>query len=369
MSDYFHTLTHKGIQSLHPYIPGKAIEELAREKQLTDIIKLASNENPLGCSPLAQQALANLTSYQLALYPSPSNHPLYSKLAEHLGIDRAMLMLSNGSDYIFWFLLTIFALNQNKFMLTHQYAFITYSIQAQIMGIPILTTPVDVNFEVNIDEMIEACLNNDVALIFLANPNNPTGLGISHEQIERLLSQVPTSTLVVVDEAYHEYTAPHTQQHSLILQQRFANLILTRTFSKVYGLAALRLGYAIAHPSIIELLHRVQLPFTVNQAALVTAQAALADKAFIQKTLECNREGMQQMSAGLKALDLSYIPSQTNFITFECKTSGQSIYDKLLEQGIIVRPLTPYGLPNHLRVTIGTAKQNERFLANLAKIL
>ena len=153
------------------------------------------------------------------------------------------------------------------------------------------------------------------------------------------------------------------------MQQRFANLILTRTFSKVYGLAALRLGYAIAHPSIIELLHRVQLPFTVNQAALVTAQAALADKAFIQKTLECNREGMQQMSAGLKALDLSYIPSQTNFITFECKTSGQSIYDKLLEQGIIVRPLTPYGLPNHLRVTIGTAKQNERFLANLAKIL
>lgn len=369
MSCDYHLLTHPGIQSLKPYVPGKSIDELAREQGITDIIKLASNENPLGCSPLAQKALAHLTPHQLALYPSPTNHPLYPKLAERLGVSPSMLMLSNGSDYIFWFLLNIFALGQKKFMLTHQYAFITYAIQAQIMGIPILTTDVTTDYQVNIDAMISACLAHDVALVFLANPNNPTGLIIDNEQINRLLHGIPSSTIVVLDEAYHEYAHPEGSQYSLELQQRYPNLVITRTFSKLYGLAALRLGYAIADPAIIDLLLRVQLPFTVNQAALVAAEAALDDPNFIQKTLHVNAEGMAQMIEGLNQLNLPHLPSHTNFITFDCKTNSLAIDNKLLAEGVIVRPLTPYGLPHHLRVSIGTHAQNKRFLTTLTKIM
>lgn len=369
MSCDYRLLAHPGIQSLKPYVPGKSIDELAREKGITDIIKLASNENPLGCSPLAQKALANLTPHQLALYPSPINHPLYSKLAEHLGIDKSMLMLSNGSDYVFWFLLTIFALGQKKFMLTHEYAFITYGIQAQIMGIPVITTKVNADYRLDIDAMITACLSNDVAVVFLANPNNPTGVLVPNEQINRLLSGIPSSTMVVLDEAYHEYAHPEGSNYSLDLQKKFPNLVITRTFSKLYGLGALRLGYAIANPVIVELLLKVQLPFTVNQAALVAAEASLDDPRFVNKVLQCNAEGMEQMIEGLNHLNLVHIPSHANFITFDCKTNGQTIYDKLLADGVIVRPLTPYGLPNHLRVSIGTHDQNKRFLASLTKIM
>ena len=369
MSCDYYLLAHPGIQSLKPYIPGKSIEELAREKGITDILKLASNENPLGCSPLAQKALANLTTQQLALYPSPLNHPLFSKLAEQLEVDKSMLMLSNGSDYIFWFLLTIFALGQNKFMLTHQYAFITYPIQAQIMGIPTLTTKVKPDYCVDIDAMIDACLTHEVAVVFLANPNNPTGLIVPYEDIERLLSKIPSSTLVVLDEAYHEYAHSEGSRYSLKLQEKFANLVITRTFSKLYGLAALRLGYAIANPAIIDLLLRVQLPFTVSQTALVAANAALDDSDFIANTLQSNQAGMEQMIHGLTKLDLSFLPSHANFVTFDCKTNSQPLYDKLLTDGIIVRPLTPYGLPNHLRVSIGTMEQNQRFLTSLTKIM
>lgn len=369
MSCDFNLLAHPRVQSLHPYVPGKSIAELAREKGLSEIIKLASNENPLGTSPLAQQALANLTTHQLALYPSPSNHPLYRQLAAHLGIETTRLFLSNGSDYIFWFLLTLFALGQDKVMLTHEYAFITYAIQAQILGIPTIKTPVNAEFQVDIEAMIAACQNHPVALIFLANPNNPTGVLIPESQIEHLLQQIPSSTLLVLDEAYHEYAHPSGSKHSQRLQQQFPNLVLTRTFSKVYGLAALRLGYAIAHPTIIELLQRIQLPFTVNQAALVAAEAALQDEQFIQQTLHENAKGMQQMRTGLQAMQLRFLPSHANFVTFDCGKNSLPIYESLLEQGIIVRPLTPYGLPNLLRVSIGTAEQNDRFLATLSTIL
>ena len=369
MSCNYHLLAHPGIQSLKPYTPGKSIDELAREKGVKDIIKLASNENPLGCSPLAQKAVANLNAHQLALYPSPINHPLHAKLAERLNIDKSMLMFSNGSDYIFWFLLNIFALGQNKFMLTHQYAFITYAIQAQIMGIPILTTELLHNYHVDIKALITACLTHDVAILFLANPNNPTGIMLEHTQIHDLLSQIPPSTLVVLDEAYHEYAHPKGNHACIRLQKKFPNLIITRTFSKLYGLAALRLGYAIANPEIIDLLLRVQLPFTVNQAALVAAEAALDDQHFIEKTLQCNTAGMAQLIEGLNQLNLPYLPSCTNFMMFDCKKNSQPIYDQLLAEGIIVRPLTPYGLPNHLRVSIGTNSQNTQFLASLAKLI
>jgi histidinol-phosphate aminotransferase len=369
LSIRYHLLTHAGIQSLHPYVPGKAIEELAREKGLTDIIKLASNENPFGCSPKAQQALAEMTTNQLALYPSAVNHPLYEKLAAEIGIHRSRLLISSGSDYIFWFLLTCFALGQKKPVLTHQYAFITYAIQAQTLGIPVVTTRVNADYQVDIDAIINACRKQAIALVFIANPNNPTGILIPKREIERLLAEVPSETIVVLDEAYHEYAYPDGDKYSLNLQANFSNLVITRTFSKVYGLASVRLGYAIADPAIIELLLRVQLPFTVSQPALVCAEAALMDQSFIKKTQQGNIAGMAQMREGLNNLGVSYLPSHTNFLTIDCGTPALAIYEKLLDHGVIVRPLTPYGLMNHLRVTIGTHEQNTRFLTEFKKIL
>ena len=368
-SSAYEVTTHPGILSLKPYVPGKAIEELAREQGLTNIIKLASNENPLGCSPLAKKALDQMSVHQLALYPSPLNHPLYDKLAAQFGIDRRQLILSNGSDFLFWYLLTVLALGQDKCMVTHQFAFSTYAIQAQTLGIPVITTPVDTNYAIDIDAMLMTCQKHAVAIIFIANPNNPTGVLTSRADILRLLEGVPKTTVLVLDEAYHEYAYPQGDLYSLELQRKFPNLVLTRTFSKIYGLAGLRLGYAIADPAIIELLLRVQLPFTVNQPALVAAYAALDDFAFLERTIALNHMGLTQMREGLDILGVNYLPSHTNFLTINCGRSSIPVYEQLLSQGIIVRPLIPYGLMNHLRVTIGTEAQNERFLKQFKRII
>lgn len=364
--DYYQ-LPHPGIRSLNPYIPGKSIEALAREQGLTDIIKLASNENPLGCSPLVRQALANLSGVEIASYPAPSHHPLTAKLSQKIGVSEKKITLGDGTDLLFFFLLTTFALHTGKQMLTHDCAFLSYRVQAETLGIPTVITPLKPNWEVNIDAMIKA-INQDTAIIFLANPNNPTGLLIPAGEIERLLAAIPKSTLFVLDEAYFEYTYEKGDKTTLNLLERYSNLVITRTFSKAYGLAGLRLGYAIANPEITDLLHRVQPPFAVNRAALSAAKAALDDEDFIQQSVELNRRGMQQLQQGLDALGLKYLPSSCNFVTIDCQRDSQEIYQGLLNKGIIVRPLKQYGLPNHLRVTIGTTQQNTRVLDNLQLI-
>ncbi|MBA2651967.1 MAG: histidinol-phosphate transaminase [Tatlockia sp.] len=361
--DYF-DLPHPGIRSLHPYIPGKPIEALAREKNLTDIIKLASNENPLGCSPLVREALANLSGLQIATYPSPTNHPLTPKLSQKLGVSEQMITLGDGTDLLFFFLLTTFALATGKHMLTHDYAFISYEIQAQTLNIPTVKIALNTNWEVNIDAMINAC-NQETAIIFLANPNNPTGLFIPLSEILRLLANIPASTILVLDEAYYEYALPKGDKNTINMLSRYPNFVLTRTFSKAYGMAGLRLGYAIASPEITALLHRVQPPFAVNQASLVAANAALDDDDFVEKSVELNARGMLQFHQGFDALKIKYLPSSCNFVTIDCQRDAQAIYENLLNVGIIVRPLQQYGLNNHLRITIGTAEQNDRLLDNL----
>lgn len=361
----YHLLPHEGIQALDPYMPGKSIQELATEKGLTDIIKLASNENPLGCSTVVKKVLDELSITQLATYPAAVTHPLRTKLSQLLGVDKSMLTLSNGSDSLFTLLLQLFAVGTKKHMLTHEYAFITYSIQAKILNVPIVFSAVNRQFEVDIDQMIAAA-KPDTGIIFIANPNNPTGIIIPLVEIKRLLTAIPASTLVVLDEAYYEYAYPHQDKSSLKLINDFPNLVITRTFSKAYGLAGLRLGYAISNPSICELLWRIQLPFAVNQAVLEASWHAIDDQAFIERTLSNNQQGMQQLLAGLQQLDLPVLPSSGNFLCFDCKMNGMTVYNYLLEQGIIVRPLTPYALNNYLRVTIGTFAQNKRFLNALS---
>jgi len=362
----FKQLPHQGIQSLIPYKPGKSIEELAREKNLTDIIKLASNENPLGCSPMALSAIRAMSPHLLATYPSPINHNLMPKLAAKLGVDVSQVFVSNGSDYVFSILLNCFALHTGKHILTHDYAFSTYAIQAHAFHIPVRQVPIKQNWEVDIDALIDAC-TPETGLLFIANPNNPTGLLIDQSEIKRLIENIPATTIVVLDEAYYEYAADQLAYNSLDWLAEHPNLVISRTFSKIYGLAGMRLGYAVAHPDIISLLQRVQLPFAVNQAALTAAAAAIDDDEFMQLSLKINKQGLKQMRQGLDNIGLTYLPSACNFLTIDCKEDGLIIYNFLLEHGIIVRPLHPYKMNNYIRVTVGTHEQNIRILTALTE--
>lgn len=364
----YQMLPHSGIRTLQPYIPGKPIDELQRELGITDVIKLASNENPFGCSPMVLDALSRMSALKIASYPAPSIHPINRKLSQKLGINEDQLTLGNGSDAIFTLLMLTFGLHGNKHILTHDKAFISYNIQAQTLGIPLISTPLTADWEVDISAMAKAC-NEDTALIFLANPNNPTGLLIPHERIQQLLEAIPASCIVVLDEAYYEFVYPSENMPTLTLLSKFPNLVITRTFSKAYGLAGLRLGYAISSSAISELLKRVQLPFSVNQAAMEAAYVALDDEKFLANTLEMNSIGLQQMRAGLEALNLFALPSACNFITFDCGMNGVPVYQELLTHGIIARPLTPYGLANFLRVSIGQPDHNSRFLEKLTHVI
>lgn len=364
MSCDFYKLPHEGIQSLTPYAAGKSIEALQQELGRQQIIKLASNENPLGCSPLAHQALMNLSQHTLATYPSASHHPLQQKLATQLAIDTCQLLLSNGSDALFTLIMTAFALHRKRHILITEYAFSAYAIQAQTLGIPVISTPLEDDYSPNINALLETCCE-DTGIIFLANPNNPIGTPLSTDAIVTLLSHIPKTTLLVIDEAYYEYQ-PKTQQPLSGQLDKFPNLIITRTFSKAYGLAGLRLGYAIANPDVIAILKRIQLPFCISQTALTAGAAALDDTEFLTKSIALNTEGRGMIQQTLTQLGFKQLPTSGNFVTFDCAMDGAILYKKLQQYGIIVRPLHPYGLPNHLRVTIGTAAQNQQFLETLA---
>lgn len=363
----YHLLPHEGIRSLAPYIPGKSTEELREEQGIVDIIKMASNENPLGCSPLVTEALGAVSSTQIATYPQYANDPLRKKLADKFSVSPDMIMLGNGTDSLFTLLQTCFALHCDKHIITHQYGFSTYSIQAQTLGIPVVTTGLLADWQVDIDGMIAAC-NDKTALIFLANPNNPTGSYIHSANIKKLLQHIPVTTLLVLDEAYYEFIDPIEKINSLKLLEQHTNLVITRTFSKAYGLAALRVGYAISDASITALLQRVQLPFAINKAALVGANAALDDQEFINSTLANNKQGLKQLQQGLDKLRLKYLPIEGNFITFDCRRDAIPLYQALLRHGVIVRPLNPYGLNHYLRVSVGTPPQNSRFLNTLERL-
>lgn len=360
-------LPHDGIQTLAPYIPGKSIEEVARDLGITDIIKLASNENPRGCSPRVHDALAALSLSQIATYPIPSAHPLPMTLARYLNITDDMITLGHGSDALFQLLIICFALHRDKHIVTHDYAFQTYSILAKIFGVPLISTPLLTDWQVDIDALISAC-NAKTALIFLANPNNPTGTLINHADILRLLHAIPKTTILVLDEAYHEFLSPGDSPNTIDLITQFPNLVITRTFSKGYGLAGLRLGYAISHPDIRALLQKIVLPFTISQTALAAGVAALEDETFVLQSAELNRNELKRVNQALVQRGYNCLPSFANFITFDCKMDGNIIYNALLAQGIIVRPLHAYGLNNYLRVSIGTHTQNTRFLDTLSRI-
>lgn len=360
----FQNLVDDKVKNLIPYLPGRSIAEIQKQYHIQDVIKLASNENPLGASPQVLQKLQSINMDSLSIYPATVQHPLLQHLSEFLDIDKAQVLITNGSDAAFSLLIQAYARPFQKKILTHLYAFMGYEIQAASFGIDTLKASIHPHdWTVNIDDL-KTLAKEKPALLFIANPNNPTGQKISWEEIESLLQNLAPETLLVLDEAYYEYDkTPHPNLHHLI--NTYTNLVITRTFSKAYGLAALRIGYVIAHPEIIQTLKRIQLPFTINQIALIAADEALKDQHFIHQTQQINQEGMQFLLTTLGDLPLVIRPSYGNFITIEDRQAIQPLVQYLESQGIIIRGLQAFGLPNVARITIGTAAQNRRLCSSL----
>ena len=348
------------ITALKPYQPGKPIEELERELGLSNIIKLASNENPLGPSKSALNAIVQ-ASKELTRYPDGNGFSLKAALAKHVQLTSDQITLGNGSNDVLELLARTFV-SSNDEVIFSQYAFAVYPLVTQAIGAKAVIAPAS-DFGHDLDAMT-TLISEKTKLIFIANPNNPTGTALAPKQVETFLKQVPESVIVVLDEAYVEYT---TQQFNTVAWLAgYPNLVITRTFSKAYGLAALRVGYSLSSPEIADCLNRIRQPFNVNSLALVAAVAALADKDYIEQSRQLNEAGLKQFVTGFEQLGLTYILSKGNFITVDVKRNADTIYQSLLQQGVIVRPIANYGLPQHLRISVGLGEENQRCLDALA---
>ena len=354
------------IRSLAPYQPGKPISELARELGLDEsgIIKLASNENPLGVSPKAQKAIRAALD-GLALYPDGNGFELKQALSRHLGVGMDQLVLGNGSNDVLELAARAFLAPANSAVYA-QHAFAVYPLVVQAMGCKGIEVPAK-NFGHDLDAMLHE-VRPDTRIVFVANPNNPTGTLAPAADMERFIAGLPDHVLVVLDEAYNDYLRPEHLSDSLSWLKKYNNLLITRTFSKIYGLAGLRVGYAVGCAGVADMLNRVRQPFNVNSISLAAAAAALDDHEFVRKSYELNLAGMDQLTAGLKKLGLEYIPSYGNFATFKVR-NAKGVNAALLKSGVIVRPIAGYGLPDWLRVSIGLESENTRFLASLKQAI
>jgi histidinol-phosphate aminotransferase len=350
------------IRAIAPYQPGKPISELAREMGLdaANIVKLASNENPLGVSPRAQEAI-RATLSELSRYPDGNGFELKQALSKHYGIGTECVVLGNGSNDVLDLAARAFLTPQDEAIYS-QHAFAVYPLAVQAMGARGIEVPAR-DYGHDLDAMARA-VTAKTRIVFIANPNNPTGTFIKGPVLEGFLASLPGDVLVVLDEAYNEYLPPEARFDTLAWLSRFPNLVITRTFSKVYGLAGLRVGYSFASAAVADLMNRVREPFNVNSVALAAAAAALTDTDFVRRSYEVNRDGMAQITEGLRALGLDYIPSFGNFVTFSVSDAA-GVFQKLLKAGVIVRPVAGYGMPDHLRVSIGTQSENARFLQSL----
>jgi histidinol-phosphate aminotransferase len=357
-------LAKSGVQQLQPYQPGKPVEELERELGIEGAVKLASNENPLGISEVAKGAAIQSLA-EGARYPDGSGYYLKRRLASQLQVDTTQLTLGNGSNDILELVARAFLSSEHNAVIS-QHAFVVYKLaiteqQAEMREIPARNWGHDL-------AAMAAAVDENTRVMYVANPNNPTGTWNSFDEIKTLLDSVPASVIVVIDEAYFEYVDKPEYASALALVSQYPNLIVTRTFSKAYGLAALRTGYSVSHPAVADLLNRLRQPFNVNSAALAAADAVLQDQDYLQRSIEINRVGYEQLAAGFDALSLPYIPSAGNFIAVEVG-DAPAVYQELLKQGVIVRPVGLYDMPQHLRVSIGLPEENERCLAALKNII
>lgn len=358
------------VRAIAPYQPGKPISELAREYGLDEgsIIKLASNENPLGFSPRAKEAIERAL-VDLSRYPDGNAFDLRVMLAQRYRVEPESVVVGNGSNDLLEMAASVF-LAPGSAAVFSQHAFAVYPLATQARGARCIAVPAK-QYGHDLAAMRDA-ITADTRVVFIANPNNPTGTFIGARDIEAFLRDAPADVVVVLDEAYNEYLPRESRYDSVRWLGSHRNLIITRTFSKAYGLAGLRVGFALCDPGIADLLNRVRQPFNVNSLALAAACAALADQEFVERSYALNRTGLAQLARGFDALGLGHIPSFGNFVSVRIPRDRRAdqpraglIYERLLRQGVIVRPVAGYQMPDHLRVTVGLPEENERFLAAL----
>ncbi|SDU14839.1 histidinol-phosphate transaminase [Halopseudomonas salegens] len=363
----FLSLALPGVQQLSPYVPGKPVDELARELGLpvADIVKLASNENPLGPSPAALDAIQAALP-ELTRYPDGNGFKLKQALSAHYRVGTDMLVLGNGSNDILELVARAFVSPRDE-VLFSAHAFAVYPLVTQAIGARPVVVPAR-EWGHDLTAMADA-ITPATKLIFIANPNNPTGTWVERDELDAFLARVPEQVLVVLDEAYTEYVTDADFPDGLDYLRKYPNVLVSRTFSKAYGLAALRIGFAVCQPVIADVLNRVRQPFNANSLALAAATAALSDREYLEVSRTVNQQGMAQMEAGLRHLGLSWIPSRGNFIAVDLGREAGPVYQALLHAGVIVRPVAGYGMPQHLRVSIGLAEENQRFLLALEQVL
>ena len=352
------------VRAISPYQPGKPITELAREMGIPveRIVKLASNENPLGMSPKARQAVEAAVA---GIERYPDQFDLIAKVAGRCGVGQNQVVLGNGSNDVLDLIARVF-LAPGRSAVFSQHAFAVYPLATLSTGAELIAVPAKA-YGHDLDAM-RAAIRPDTRIVWIANPNNPTGNFLPYADVRAFMESVPKDVVVVLDEAYNEYIPPAERVDTAAWLADFPNLVICRTFSKIYGLAGLRVGYGLASAAVADLMNRVRQPFNVNNLALAGAVAALDDVDFLNASYELNRAGMAQIIAALDQLGLEHIPSCGNFVTFRAGDAA-AVNQKLLQQGVIVRPIAGYGLPEWLRVTIGKAEENARFIEALQKAL
>lgn len=357
-------LARKHLVSIAPYEAGKPIEELKRQLGLKKVIKLASNENPLGPSPRAMEA-ARKSLKQANRYPDSSGFCLKRKLAKFLNTDPRGIVLGNGSDELIDIIIKAFV-EESEHILTSDSTFLEYKIIASVKGRTVVTVPLKY-FKYDL-EAIKKKINEKTKVVFISNPNNPTGTYVTKYEVEDFLRGIPERALLVLDEAYDAFIDVDDFPDSLNYIKN-KNVIILKTFSKAYGLAGLRVGYAIARPELAAYMEIARQPFNVNSLAQAAASAALDDKKFLRRTREVVLEGKNYIYDSLNRMGLAYVPSVANFILIDAGKDGQGVFNQMLKYGVIIRDMKQYGLKNFIRVTIGTKKENERFVKVLKKVL
>lgn len=370
MNSAIFNLAAPGVRAIAPYQPGKPIEEFERELGIRHAVKLASNENPLGPSPMALAAV-RVALDGVALYPDGNGFLLKRKLSAKLNVPVEGITLGNGSSDILDFAVRAFVTAENDVAFS-EHAFAIYPILIRVAGARVVIVPAK-RWGNDLAALRQA-IGPKTRLVFIANPNNPTGTWLTRAELEEFLRALPSHVVTVIDEAYFEYAShppmgARDYPNALEWVGTFPNLIVARTFSKAYGLAGLRMGYGVSSPEVADLLNRVRPPFNVNSLALAAAAAALDDTAHLNKTLELTVQGMHQLVAGFAGLGLNHIPSVGNFVCVDVGRPAVPVYEALLRAGVIVRPVANYGMPNHLRVTVGLPEENERFIKALEKVI
>lgn len=357
-------LANPGVRQLQPYQAGKPVTELQRELGLTKVVKLASNENPLGLSSKVKQALAAELA-DLPRYPDANGYYLKSRLAELHGVDIKQITLGNGSNDVLEILARTFVGPEHQVVFS-QHAFVVYPLVTQAIGATPVAVPAK-DYGHDLDAML-AAINEKTRMVFIANPNNPTGTFLTTAELKAFVEKVPEHVIVVLDEAYYEYVPEAERAPSTDWVAEHPNLVVSRTFSKAYGLAGLRAGYAVSHVDVADLMNRIRQPFNMNSLSLKAAEVVLDDHDYIQRSVEINRQGMQQLTEFCEQQGLNYIPSYGNFLTIEVGDDAAELYQQLLHEGVIVRPVAGYQLPRHLRVSIGLPEENDAFIQAMKKL-